>query len=123
MSPEGKRGRDLGDREKWAKMTYGLVLLSALALLSASCGSDYGGISRASAVEAAKTYVVREDYRRDEPLFYRNTGNRPAALRRTRDASGQRAWFVRFDDFQAMHKHCVMVRCTFEQVLTRWTPC
>jgi len=105
-------------------MTYGLVLLSAsVALLSASCGADYAGISRVSAIQAAKTYVVREDYRRDEPLFYRNTGNRPAAVRRTRDASGQRAWFVRFDDFQAMHKHCVMVRRISAHVLTRRTAC
>src|SRR3954447_11099909 len=80
-------------------------------------------ISRASAIQAAKTYVVREDYRRDEPLFYRNTGNRPAAVRRTRDANGRRAWFVRFDDCQAMHKHCVMVRRVSAHVLTRRTAC
>jgi hypothetical protein len=99
------------------------LLLPAIALLPLSCATDYAGLSRARAVEAAKGYVVREDYRGDEPLFYRNTGNRPATVLRTRDASGHRSWFVRFDDFQAMRRNCVTVRRSSSRLIISGTPC
>jgi hypothetical protein len=104
-------------------VTYGLALLSALALLPAGCGPEYAGISQARAIHAAKAYVVREVYRGDEPLFVRNTGNTPAAVRRARDPRGQRASFVRFDDLQAMRKRCVTVRRTSAHVLAQRSAC
>jgi hypothetical protein len=100
-----------------------VLALATLALLPLSSGSEYAGISRAEAVRAARAYVVRVDYRGNEPLFYRNTGNRPAAVLRTSDATGKRAWFVRFDDLQAMHKNCVIVRRGLTRVITRGATC
>lgn len=124
MSPDHRNAVEMSESGKSGpEMTYGLLLLSALALLPASCGPEYVGLSQARAIEAAKAYVVREDYGGDEPLFYRNTGNRPAAVRRTRDPGGRRAWLVRFDDFQAMGKHCVTVRRTSVHVLAQGTAC
>ena len=100
-----------------------ILLLLMVPLLPASCGTEYAGISRARAVEAAKAHVVRVDYRSDEPLFYRNTGDRPAAVLRTRDAGGHRVWFVRFDDFQAMRKSCVTVRRNANRVIASGAAC
>jgi hypothetical protein len=99
------------------------LLLLALALFPASCSSEYAGISRASAVGAAKAYVVRVDYRGDEPLFYRNTGNKPTVVRHAEDTRGQRACFVRFDDFQAQQRRCVTVRRTPRRVVTKSIAC
>ena len=100
-----------------------VLLAGALALIPASCGSEYAAISRASAINAAKVYVVRVDYRGDEPLFYRNTGDRPVSVRQARDVSGRQLWFVRFDDYQAMRRHCVSVRRGSSHVVTRGTAC
>ena len=100
------------------------VLLSgALALLPASCGSEHVGLTRASAIKAAKAYVVRVDYRGNEPLFYRNTGNRPASVRRARDAQGHQQWLIRFDDFQAMRRHCVSVRRNSSRLVATGISC
>ena len=100
-----------------------VLLAGALALIPTSCGGEYAGISRASAVNAAKAYAVRVDYRGDEPLFYRNTGDRPASVQRARDVSGHRFWFVRFDDSQAMRSHCVSVRRGSSHVVATGTAC
>jgi hypothetical protein len=104
-------------------MSSRVLLVGALALLSASCGSESASVSRASAIKAAKAYVVRVDYRGDEPLFYRNTGNRLVSVRRTRDASGHQQWVVRFDDFQAMRRHCVSVRRNSSRLVATGTAC
>jgi hypothetical protein len=111
------------DGGRRSQMASRVLVLATLALSPLSSGSDYAGISRAEAVRAARAYVVRVDYRGNEPLFYRNTGNRPAAALRTSDATGRRAWFVRFDDLQAMHKNCVTVRRGLARVITRGTTC
>jgi hypothetical protein len=107
---------------RWTMLSRDL-LVPVVALLPLSCGTQYAGISKTSAVEAAKAYVVRMDYRGDEPGFYRNTGNRPTVVRRTRDTSGNRSWFVRFDDLQAMHNHCVTVRRSSARVITKGAAC
>ena len=91
-------------------MVSRLLLVAVIALLPFRCGADDAGISRPDAVEAARAYVVRADYGGDGPLFYRNTGNAPTIVRQTVDRAGDRWWFVRFDDFQAMQRHCVKVR-------------
>jgi len=104
-------------------MLIGLVLVALIALFPLSSGSEYGGLSRARAVEAAKNYVVQADYSGDGALFYRNTGNRPTAVRRTRDIAGHQWWFVRFDDFQAMNRSCVTVRRSSSRLVSRATAC
>jgi hypothetical protein len=80
-------------------------------------------VSRARAVEEAKAFVVRVDYGGDEPLFYRNTGDRPVVVRPTTEAGGHRSWFIRFDDSEAMRTHCVIVRRSSPRVITRGTAC
>ncbi len=98
-----------------------LLLGAALAMIAG--GGTYGGIAKARAVEAAKAYVVRVDYRGNERLFYRDTGSRPAVVRRARDAGGRRAWFVRFDDFQTSSRYCVTVRRHAVRLITRPARC
>jgi hypothetical protein len=100
-----------------------VLLGGALGLLLASCGSESTGVPRASAIKAAKAYVVRVDYRGDEPLFYRNTGNRPVSVRRTRDLRNHQHWVVRFDDFQSMRRHCVSVRRSSSRLVATGTAC
>lgn len=100
-----------------------VLLFGAVALLPGSCGSDYAGLPRASAIKAAKAYVIRVDYRGDEPLFYRNTGNRPVSVQRTRDTKGRQQWVIRFDDFQAMHRHCVSVHRSSSRLVATSTAC
>jgi hypothetical protein len=99
------------------------LLVPLIALSPFSCGNEHAGLSRAAAVKAAKDYVVRVDYRSDEPLFYRNTGNRRTVVRSTRDASGHPSWSVRFDDLQAMHRYCITARRDSPRVMTRGTAC
>ena len=102
---------------------YRLLVFASVGSVLLSCGVQHTGISKARAVKAAKAYVVRVDYRGNEPLFYRNTGNRPTVVLQTTDASGQRSWFIRFDDLQAMHEHCVHVRGSSTRVIARAANC
>lgn len=87
-----------------------VLLVAVMALLPFRCGAEDAEISRANAIQAARAYVVHADYGGDHPLFYRNTGNAPTVVRQTVDKAGNRWWFVRFDDLQAMQRHCVKVR-------------
>jgi hypothetical protein len=115
-APESETGNSL------IGMLFGLVLVAVIALFPSS-GTEYAGLSRERAVKAAKNYVVQTDYGGDVALFYRNTGNRPTAVRRTRDFLGHQWWFVRFDDFQAMDTSCVTVRRVSSRVVRRATAC
>jgi hypothetical protein len=100
-----------------------LLLVSVIALLPLRCGNEYAGLPRASAVKAAKTYVVRVHYRGEVTLFYRNTGDTPAAVRKTKDENGDRWWFIRFDDNQALNTYCVNVRRGPSRVIISDTAC
>jgi len=100
-----------------------VLLSAALALLPASCGSESAGVPRASAIKVAKAYVVRVDYRGDEPLFYRNTGDRPVSVWRSRDARGHQQWVVRFDDLQTMQRHCASVRRSSSRLVATGIAC
>jgi hypothetical protein len=104
-------------------VVFRLLLVPVIAFLPFRCGTEYADISRASAVKAARAYVVRVDYRGDVSRFYRNTGDRPTVVREKRDKNGDSWWFVRFDDFQTLNAHCVKVRRSSVRVISRGTAC
>src|SRR5438046_576424 len=100
-----------------------VLVVLMLVLVACSSAEAYAGLSKARAISVARTHVIRVDYRGDTALFHRNTGNRPTVVRRSATPDDRPAWFIRFDDWQAMRKSCVTVRGDSSRVIACTTHC
>jgi hypothetical protein len=103
-------GRPEGQNHAKQPMTTTPAARTVLRLDSrrARFGPTYARVTEKEALQRARELVISSEYRDDEPLFYRNTGDAAVIQRST--IGGHKAWRVRFEDGQVPKLSCVAVR-------------
>jgi hypothetical protein len=84
------------------------LMVGAIALATVACSrnSEWAGLTKVQAVDAAKKEAIRSDYDGDGVLFNRNLWSVES---RNAKAGGRKVWLVKFYDAQALKASCAYV--------------
>ncbi len=82
-----------------------VIMISSLAVAIAGCAgaTQWAGLTKAQAIDAAKEEAIRSDYRGDASRFSRNLWDIDT---RRSTFDGRKVWLVKFYDGQALKAAC-----------------